>query len=413
MLDTCLNASNYPIQSDFEDNVLRLDDHALYNDIIMSEPSNLDYQYDNASTEAQQALQQIQGVVKVLDDEKQEEFNLQAAYQYKHNTAGLNKRDGFYPTNATLIKDTKYTRKSQQGESFFINLTAQDQKMGLNLMQNVMIIQADTFFQPGLKPSTADGKVNGQPANYKDLYTNWAFLIEAIGDPNYTVELMFSNNSMPNETYQLLTGVSPGNEVTFESSVESAITTFGTTFGHPISKGMDVNTIKNTPRESKTMTKDFQIIKNSTEYVKHAHRKALVLKPNTIHSTMHIPTVEARKEQGKFITTQIMADGYLHLLEQMEYLVNTICSTDSSEKSQQAAFNQFKAVNKKCEFIQDHLITLAQLKDLSKYEADMAEAVEAREKYIRKMALEKEIHIAKQNRRALIEDICMIYKYST
>ena len=362
LLDTCLNPSNYPVQSDFEDNVLRLDDHALYNNIIMSEPSNLEYQYDNASTEAQQVLNQIQGVVKVLDDEKQEEFDLQAGYEYKANTAGLNHRDGFYPTNANLIKNTKYTRKSQQGESYFINLTAQNQKMGLNLMQNVMIIQADTFFQPGLKPSTADGNFNGQPANYKDLYTNWAFLMEAIGDPNYTVELMFSNNSMPNETYQLLTGVSPGNEVTFESSVESAITTFGTTFGHPISKTMNATTIKTKTNESNTMTKEFQVIRNSTEYIKHAHRKALVLKPNTIHSTMHIPTVEARKEQGKFITTEIMADGYLHLLEQMEYLVNTICSTDSSEKSQQAAFNQFKAVNRKCEFIQDHLITIAQLK---------------------------------------------------
>ena len=156
LLDACLNPAKYPDPQDFEANALRLDDHALYNDIVLSEPNNLQYQYDNASTEAQQALTQIQGVVKVMDDEKQEEFDLQAGYEYKTNSPGLNKRDGFYPVNSNLSKTLKYTRKSQQGESYFVNLTANDQKMGLNLMQNTMIIQADTFFQPGLKPNTAD-----------------------------------------------------------------------------------------------------------------------------------------------------------------------------------------------------------------------------------------------------------------
>ena len=411
LLDACLNPAKYPDPQVFETNALRLDDHALYNDIVLSEPSNLQFQYDNASTEAQQALQQIQGVVKVMDDEKQEEFDLQAGYEYKANTAGLNKRDGFYPVTSNLTKTLKYTRKSQQGESYFVNLTANDQKMRLNLMQNTMIIQADTFFQPGLKPLTADGKVNGQLANYKDLYSNWCFLMEAVGDPNYTVELMFSNNAMPNDTYQLLTGVTPGSEVTFESSVETAVTTFGTTFGHPVSKGMTTSTIKTKSVESKTMTKDFQQIKNSTEYIKHAHRKALILKPNTLHSTLHVPTVEARKAQGCHISSQIMANGYLYLLEQLEYLITTICSTDSSEKAQQLAYNVFKRLNTKCEFIGDHHIILAQIKDLKQYEQDMPIACESREKYLRRVVLEREIHKAKQNRQALIQDICLIYKY--
>ena len=195
LLDTSLNPAKYDNPEEFEMNVMRLDDHALYNDLVQCEPANLNFNYDNPSTEAQQALQQVQGVVKVLDDERQEEFDLQAGYEYKANTAGLNKRDGFYPVTSNLAKTVKYTRKTEQGDTYFVNLTANDQKMGLNLFQNTMIIQADTFFQPGLKPLTSDGNVNGQPANYKDLYTNWCFLMEAIGDANYTVELMFSNIS--------------------------------------------------------------------------------------------------------------------------------------------------------------------------------------------------------------------------
>ena len=357
ILDTTLNTANYDSQEDFEANALRLDDYAVYNDLVQCEPSNMQFQYDNASTEAQQALQQIQGVVKILDDETQEEFDLEAGYEYKADKTapGNNKRDGFYPISSNLTKLRKNTRKTQQGETYFINLTANDQKMGLNLMQNTMIIQADTFFQPGLKPTTADGKVNGQNANYKNLYTNWFFLMEAIGDPNYTAEFMFSNNAMPNETYQLLTGMSPGNEVTFQSSVESAVTTFGTTSGHILNESMVKTTITNKKEQKDTMSKDFQNVKSSMEYIKHAHRKALVLKPNTLHSLVHIPTCEERKEKGINIYSPILADGYLYLLEQFEFLINTICSIDTSQKTQHDAFLIFKKINNKCHFIADPL----------------------------------------------------------
>ena len=284
--------------------------------------------------------------------------------------------------------------------------------MGLNLMQNTMIIQADTFFQPGLKPTTADGKVNGQNANYKNLYTNWCFLMEAIGDPNYTVEFMFSNNAMPNETYQLLTGMSPGNEVTFQSSVESAVTTFGTTSGHILNESMVKTTITNKKEQKDTMSKDFQNVKSSMEYIKHAHRKALVLKPNTLHSLVHIPTCEERKEKGINIYSPILADGYLYLLEQFEFLINTICSIDTSQKTQHDAFLIFKKINNKCHFIADPHITFEQLKDFSKYQEDMKLACESREKYIRKIVLTREINKAKANRKALIKTITLIYKYT-
>ena len=413
LLDASLNPAKYENQADFEANALRLDDYAIYNDIVQSEPTNMQFQYENASTEAQQALQQIQGVVKIMDDEKQEEFDLIAGYEYKHHTAGLNNRDGFYPVKSNLTKTVKYSRKTQQGDSYFINLTANDQKMGLNLMQNTMIIQADTFFQPGLKPTTADNKVNGQTANYKDLYTNWCFLMEAIGDPNYTVEFMFSNNAMPNDTYQLLTGVTPGAEVTFKSSVETAITTFGTTFGHTIDNSMVKNTVGVVKREdSNTLTKDFQHIKGSMEYIKHAHRKALILKPNTLHSLVHIPTYEARKEKGIPIYSPILANGYLYLLEQFEFLINTICSLNTSQKIQQDAFLVFKEINATCHFITDQHITIEHIKDFKKYEEDMQTACESREKYLRRVVLTKEIQKAKANRTCLIDSIKLIYKYT-
>ena len=205
ILDKTLNPAFYTDPDQFEENAMRLDDFALYNDLVQCEPSNMQYSYDNASTEAQQALQQIQGVVKIVDEERQEEFDLEAGYDYKADktTPGNNKRDSFYPVRSNMVKIRKDTRKTEQGNTFFVNLTANNQKMGLNLMQNILLIKADTFLQPGLKPTSADGKVNGSSADYKNLYTNWCFLMEAIGDPNYTVQFMFSNNAMPNDTYSL------------------------------------------------------------------------------------------------------------------------------------------------------------------------------------------------------------------
>ena len=413
ILDKTLNPAYYSNQEQFEQNILRLDDFAVYNDLIQSEPSNMQFQYDNASTEAQQALQQIQGVVKIIDEERQEEFDLQAGYEYKADktSPGNNNRDGFYPVRSNMTKIRKDTRKMQQGETFFVNLTANNQKMGLNLMQNTMLIQADTFLQPGLKPLTSNGKVNGQDANYKNLYTNWCFLMETIGDPNYTIEFMFSNNAMPNSTYQLLTGVSPGSEVTFQSSVETAITTFGTTSGGISNEYMDKHTIT-VKKQHDSLTKEFQIVKSQgNEYIKHAHRKAIVLRPNTIHSLIHIPTAEERKDKGMFQASTILADGYLHLLEQFEFLVNLVRSFEISPKIQSEAFTIFKRINSKCHFITDPYLTIAQLKDPDVYESDMEEACLAREKYLRRVVLQKEIQKAQQNRQELIKLIQIIYKY--
>ena len=80
--------------------------------------------------------------------------------------------------------------------------------------------------------------------------------------------------------------------------METAITTFGTVSGaQPDSMEAHTITVK---KQHKTLQKDFQKIKSSTEYIKHAHRKAVVLRPNTLHSLIHIPTAEARKEKGIF-----------------------------------------------------------------------------------------------------------------
>lgn len=303
LTDKYLNPTTYNENpADFENNVMRLNDHVLWNAFKEAEPSNTSYTYDDAPTEIDSL--NMPGIRKVLDYQFKQPFNIIVNYgEYSDPT-----RPWFPSTGTSDEGGRKDTASLQQGASISVDMTEGMGSIGMMLWQNILLMLSSVVIQPGLWPLGANGKMRGSEPNYQNLYNDWWTMIQAISEPRYIIKLIFSNNSVPNDAYQYLTGQIAGQQVQYQNAVDDASTFFGVLGpGNPevVSHCIKSNELKT----SKFDTSLYSEWKKGRMDIKHAHVMRIPFKikasqqyvPN--HVPMHI--LPTHVQQGKILCDQI------------------------------------------------------------------------------------------------------------